>query len=109
MDLSTISTADLVAELESRVRAITRELVPLAVPPHLQARGTEVVAEVAERFGVPASAIRGKSRDGRIVRARYVCMAHLCETWTQTEVARFFGCHHSTVTHALKKIASRRK
>ena len=65
----------------------------------------DVVARVAMKHGLLASAIEGRSRTARVVAARHeviwVCQVEHPEL-SQSELARMFDMDHSSIQHALK-------
>lgn len=71
----------------------------------------EVMIAVATTFGLPPLRLTGPRRQQELVLARHVAM-YLCRELTDStlkEIGREFRRDHSSVTHAIRKIARRRK
>ena len=68
-------------------------------------RGVEqVIAKVAERYGISGAAIRGKQRTKTVVQARHAAMviARKRTGASYPELARAFNRHHTTIISALQ-------
>ncbi len=70
----------------------------------------QIVDDVAEATGVPASAILGESRVRRITRARQIVMfvAHR-QGLSLTEIGQFLRRDHTSVMHGIRQEAERRQ
>lgn len=65
-----------------------------------------IARRVSERWRVSLTALKGKSRLANVVRARQVAMHVARRTGRSlTEIGRYFGRDHSTVSHGCDKIA----
>lgn len=67
-----------------------------------------IVAEAAAQAGLSVEALRSPARRRPVAQARQQAMARMREVgFTTTQVGRFFGRDHTTVTHACKMVAQR--
>jgi chromosomal replication initiation ATPase DnaA len=67
-----------------------------------------IIGEVAELTGVPVGAITGHLRTTRIIHSRTLAMATVRQSkdWSRlVDIAEIFGCHHTTITSALRRHA----
>ena len=99
--------------LEERARralaeaaAIAARSVPAPDHPHRQPV-KEIIAEIAERYQVPADAITGASRSRWLVPIRHLAMVEVYKRrpdLSLTQIGKAFGGRdHTTVLYALRK------
>lgn len=67
-----------------------------------------IIANVAKRHGVTVKQIMGKSRLAEHVEARWAAMRiiHALYGDSSTRIGRLFNRDHTTVLHALRKVAA---
>lgn len=98
MDLSTIPIADLIAEIRRRN--------PISAS-SAASNASEIIARVSAETGIDPAYILSRCLTRRVTKARMRCMAETYRRgFSSTEVGDAFGRDHSTVLHALKKIAA---
>lgn len=70
----------------------------------------DIVQEVAARHKITLDEIYSSSREHRIAHPRQEAMAAIYATgrYSTTQVGRHFGKDHTTVVHALRRVAERR-
>lgn len=99
MRLEDYSTGALLNELRRR-RAAMQEAATEAC----MRAAEKIIAEVALAFGVRAEDMLGRSRVGRVSRARQVAMCGLVmEGYSLPQVGAIFGRHHTTVLWVRRK------
>lgn len=95
IDLSTVSTADLISELSSRT-----------ISGHAPVRA-EIVAFTAHAFNVSVVDLLSRERTQHLSIARTVAMA-LCREFTECslqEIGHYFSRDHGTIIHAIKRLS----
>ena len=112
IDLSQVPLPDLFAELTRRetelaagLAAITEWKNPSGVSTSCSESGHRIVSEVAKGFCISPSAIMGRRRDSKTVKARHVAMVALYnQNGSLTETGRFFERDHGTILNAIKNV-----
>lgn len=67
----------------------------------------DIIAEVAERYNVPAAAITGESKTDEMVKIRDQAIAEVKlrrPDMSHSAIGRVFNRHHTTILHALRKM-----
>lgn len=70
-------------------------------------RGTVILREVAQQYGVSIEDIISRRRDQKVVRPRQIIMYRLCKEtdWSLPQIGRFLGDRdHTTVLNGRRKI-----
>ena len=70
-------------------------------------RAKQIVQKIACDHGVTAEDVLGTSRTAKTVKARHAAIAEIYTTfpqWSLEKVAQFFGVHHTSVLHAIRKM-----
>lgn len=101
-NLSTYSTADLVAELKTRRDNLTAEICAVGSLSRFQI----IEMLVADSYDLTTEQLHAAKRPSYIARPRQVAMALMVwQGMSRTSIGDYFGLDQSTVTYAVKTVA----
>ncbi|EIM25719.1 helix-turn-helix domain-containing protein [Microvirga lotononidis] len=86
---------------------VVRDIIDLKGTLIPKAHAKTIVRLIANRHGLQAADILGRTRTALVVAARHEAISSIYVEfphWSLEKIAQFFGVHHTSVLHAIRKM-----